>query len=90
MTSETLVHGAHFNDYKRLRTARPGRISHEPCPNLIQVVGLGRGRAQRGIWPCERKIRVTSDFMLDSLANLAPPAGFEPATHGLGNRRSIP
>ena len=21
---------------------------------------------------------------------LAPPAGFEPATHGLGNRRSIP
>jgi len=24
------------------------------------------------------------------LARSAPPAGFEPATHGLGNRRSIP
>jgi NAD(P)-dependent dehydrogenase (short-subunit alcohol dehydrogenase family) len=25
-----------------------------------------------------------------AMAVAAPPAGFEPATHGLGNRRSIP
>ena len=34
--------------------------------------------------------QVSSDHANQKLVLRAPPAGFEPATHGLGNRRSIP
>ena len=76
--------GQRVTDGRRLM---PGAwFRHGPAFRAVEAavgacVGLPAG---------ERDQRLTAMLRRAVLVAVVPPAGFEPATHGLGNRRSIP
>ena len=80
-------------------------VEHVPAAEAVEQLGLQRGergfaRREEPREPGEAVFEVGRGRGLHDQrcaararsgpTKLAPPAGFEPATHGLGNRRSIP
>jgi site-specific DNA recombinase len=64
-----------------------GDEADETNPNPSQAL-LGPGSNKLRVVPLAA--RYSNSRSCSNRLRLAPPAGFEPATHGLGNRRSIP
>ncbi len=63
---------------------RTGTVPSPTLPNHREELTL------EGHQPCSRRSLARSTSSLLKLCFVAPPVGFEPTTHGLGNRCSIP
>ena len=77
------------SDRKDAYSRAPGQISSHTPPKMN-----GKLRSTSGLRrPISARAQSVSSLLFDVLDDhfsLVPPAGFEPATHGLGNRCSIP